>query len=380
MDNAKAVDAITSYEDIRRIRELLEVRPLELLLFEMGISSGMRIKELLNLRAKDVSGGKYAYFLTEKNLKEAYAKYCEVWEPKPDDFIFRKLRKNEPLAFSAVTTTVKSWFAECGLKGNFTSRSLYKTWEYMSMRQNGEMTPGVSAYALSPIDPNSVQNQVQERLYKAIITGTMPAGTKLVVSRLAQQLDCNMLQVRVALAHLEEQGMVETRSSKTCMVRSLTPRDIHEIAELRILLEGYAMDQVKDKWSAETASVLENMLDKWTQSADMAECVHLHGLFHELLYRDTHMPMLLGYIRNLADRMNAFHIKYYISQHVQNETAMDDEVEAHRELLEHMKDHDFKGARSMILKDVRRGEKDCLTQLGRLEKQKAKTGHGDKSL
>lgn|GEM_PF-5743609 len=371
MDNPKAVDAITSGEDIRRIRELLEVRPLELLLFEMGISSGMRIKELLGLRAKDMTG-KYSYLLTEKNLKEAYAKYCEVWEPKPDDFIFRKLRKNEPLAFSAVTTTVKSWFAECGLHGNFTSRSLYKTWEYMSMRRNGEMAPGVSAYALSPIDPNSVQNQVQERLYKAIITGAMPAGTKLVVSRLSQQLDCNMLQVRVALAHLEEQGMVETRSSKTCMVRSLTPRDIREIASLRILLEGYAMDQEQSEWTPETAAILESVLDKWTHSSDIAECVHLHGLFHELLYRDTHMPMLLHYIRNLADRMNAYHIRYYISQHISHEQAVDDEVEAHRELLQYMTKGDFEGAHARMIQDVRDGENNCLTQLEKLNRQKGR--------
>ena len=364
MDNQKAVDAIPSYGDIEAIRDLLQYRPYELLLFELGISSGLRIKELLALKAGDISGGKYSYFLTEKNIRDAYDKYCSVWHPKPDDYVFRKLRKNEPLAFSSVTTMVKSWFAECGMEGNYTSRSLYKTWERSSVGSDGESS-GLTAYALTHIDPNSVQSRVQEKLYQAIITGALPAGTKLVANRLSQQLDCNMLHIRVALAHLEEQGLVETRSAKTCVVRSLTKHDIKDISELRVLLESYAIDKVKSVWSQETGEILERIVSKWRVSEDVVEKVYFHSIFHEMLYRDLHMPILLGYIKNLADRLNSMHMTYYISN-----KGVKSAIDQHQEMVDLMRKGDFEGTKKSLINSIRAGEKQCIELLDELEKKK----------
>ena len=379
MEQSKAVDAVASHDDIKIIREHLALRPMELLLFELGISSGMRIKELLALRICDMTSGEAYYCLNEPRVKTAFEKYCGVWAPQPNDYIFRKLRKNEPLAFSAVTTMVKTWFEECGLKGNFSSRSLYKTWETLSSRKNGihdDSTVGGTAYALTPIDTNSVQNQVQEKLYQAIITGSIPAGTKLIVSRLAQQLECNAIQVRVALAHLEEQGMVETRTSKTCVVRSLTKDDIREIAELRVLLESYAIDVISKNWQRETGTMLGRIIEKWRISRDVGECVYLHSAFHEMLYRDTHSPMLLEYIKNLAGRMNGLHIQYHIEQQ-QYETIIDSEVYTHQELLELVMGGDFEAAKAHAVKDIRYGETMCLKYLEQLEQRRAAAQNED---
>lgn len=372
MENDKAVAVIKLYDDIKRIRKLLAPRPMELLLFEMGISSGMRIKELLELHVGDLMSGHAAYCLSEPNIKEAFERYVRVQERVPEDYIFRKLRKNEPLAFSAVTTMVKNWFADCNLEGNFSSRSLYKTWEAMSFRKSGKYGDSMmdtAIYALTPIDTNSIQNQVQERLYKAIITGSIPAGTKLIVSRLAQQLECGMTHVRVALAHLENQGMVETRTSKTYVVRALEPKDIREISKLRVLLESYAISIIRNSFTRETLDILNRIIEKWRISGDVGECVFLHTAFHQTLYRDTNMPILIEYIGNLAGRMNALHIRYYLTQGYK-ERLMDEDLEPHKRIVELLTAGDFDGMCEDIIGNIKKGETNCLENLGNYEDNK----------
>lgn len=369
MEQSKAVAAIKSYEDIKRIRELLEPRPMEQLLFEMGISSGMRIKELLELRIRDLTNGSAAYCLSEPNIKEAFERYVKEKRRVPEDYIFRKLRKNEPLAFSAVTTLVKSWFSDCGLEGNFSSRSLYKTWESMSLNRSGkfgEQAMDSAAYVLTPIDANSIQNQVQERLYKAIITGALPEGTKLIVSRLAQQLECSMTHVRVALAHLEDQGMVEMRTSRTFAVRSLEPKDIREISKLRLLMEDYAISIVRNTYTKETLDLLYRIIEKWKIARDVGECVYMHSAFHRTLYRDTDMPILLNYIGNLAGRMNALHIRYYLTNGYRDK-VMDEDIEPHKAIADLMSAGDFDTMREQIIEDIIMGESNCLENLEKYE-------------
>lgn len=380
MKKSNAVNAITSRIDINKLRELLRRRPLELLLFEMGISSGLRINDLLNLRVCDITpaASVEAYpFTLEPPIKAALRQYLDVRNPAPDDFIFRKKRKNEPLSFSAITTIVKSWFEEAGISGHFSSRSLFKTWQYTSVNQ---ADPGLertfleqpSPYDLTPINTKSVNIQVQEELFKGIITGALPAGTKLSPSGLAKQLNVNVVHVKIALAHLEEQGLIEPGRTKSCIVKAVTPEDILEICDIRLILEEFALEKIRYSWSRKTGALLEQILAKWKLSRDVVECVHYHSIFHSMLYNDTHRPLLLDYIKNLSNRMNALHIRAYATT-VDMRGQGDMDIYPHKLILETIQTGNFDKAKQLLHTNILEGRANCLAHLEMIKQNKSTT-------
>lgn len=378
---AHTVDAITSHNDITELRSLLEGRPLELLLFEMGIGSGLRIKDLLQLRVGDIASVEApdVYpFMVVPQLKAALRKYLDAAQAGPEDFVFRKKRKNEPLSFSAITTMVKSWFEEAAIPGHYSSRSLHKTWlhnyEHQTKDGSNERDPleQPSLHDLTPINFNSIEIQVQEELYKSIITGTLPAGTKLTASRLARQLEVNVVNVKIALAHLEEQGLVVAGKRKSFTVKALTSEDIIEICNIRLVLEKYSLERIRSVWSQETGELLEKILAKWELSRDVAECVHYHSLFHSMLYRDTQMPILLGYIKNLSSRMNALHIRNYATTTGELNEYGDMDINTHKLILKAVQSGNFEKAKKLLHTNIVESKKNCLVHIKMLQQKQNK--------
>ena len=161
------VDPIRSKKDIKNIKRLLQDHPRNLLLFVMGINSGLRTQDILTLRVKDMldkkiggrivvtekKTGKQNVTIINKEIADTFQNYlehcgCEVDE---DQFLFqsRKGRKgNYPITTYRVTGLLKEWASAINLKGNYGAHSLRKTfcyqqriefgisWELLSKRLN----------------------------------------------------------------------------------------------------------------------------------------------------------------------------------------------------------------------------------------------------
>jgi DNA-binding GntR family transcriptional regulator len=64
-----------------------------------------------------------------------------------------------------------------------------------------------------------------------------PPGEKLSETRLCAELGVGRSPVRAALARLKEEGWISVAPQSGTYVRSLSPKDIEEVIELRLLLE-----------------------------------------------------------------------------------------------------------------------------------------------
>lgn len=74
-------------------------------------------------------------------------------------------------------------------------------------------------------------------LRTAILDGSLPAGTPLVQTDIAQQLDVSTTPVREALRELSAEGLVRVDAHRGAVVQGLSIADIREIFEVRLLLE-----------------------------------------------------------------------------------------------------------------------------------------------
>ncbi|HEY9074269.1 MAG TPA: tyrosine-type recombinase/integrase [Desulfobaccales bacterium] len=152
-----------SEKGVANIKRLLANRPRDLLLFTLGINNGLRIGDLLCLKVKDLKGLKAGQALKVRESKTGktntlmlnatshrlFKEYLKALAPDDDDYLFKSNKgDNEPIGVPYASQLIKGWCREVGLKGNFGSHSLRKSfgciqrkkfgvsWELLSARFN----------------------------------------------------------------------------------------------------------------------------------------------------------------------------------------------------------------------------------------------------
>ncbi|GFK92798.1 Tyrosine recombinase XerC [Fundidesulfovibrio magnetotacticus] len=146
------VEPFIDLKDVKSIKKLLKDNPRDRLLFIMGINSGLRVQDLLELKVADVLGvkvgdriairekktGKDNVLIFNKEIMDAITGYLAAVSPEPYHFLFKSRKgKNYPLTTFAVTKYVKEWAAALNLKGNFGAHTLRKTWCYQQRKTFG---------------------------------------------------------------------------------------------------------------------------------------------------------------------------------------------------------------------------------------------------
>jgi len=138
------VDPIRDMEDIDRIKKLLKDKPRDLALFICGINNGLRIGDLLALRVGDVrhlKPGETATLTEEKTgKKNVFMINHAVHKALKAYLADSGLRDNQklfPITKVRAHQLVKEWTKAAGLRGNFSTHSLRKTWGYQMRTKFG---------------------------------------------------------------------------------------------------------------------------------------------------------------------------------------------------------------------------------------------------
>ncbi len=106
-----------------------------------------------------------------------------------------------------------------------------------------------------------------DTLRMAIIRGELPAGVHLAEEELAARLRVSRGPVRQALARLEHEGLVRSLPRRGTVVLGFSERDVHEIYDLRRLVEGRAARLAAQDPSPEALDELRAVANKLVESA-----------------------------------------------------------------------------------------------------------------
>src|SRR6185437_17137139 len=87
------------------------------------------------------------------------------------------------------------------------------------------------------LKPTLLTDQVYAVLHEAIISGDLPAGTRLRVRDLAAQVGTSVMPVREAIRRLEEAGLAERSPHKGAVVKGLTLPELIHVYDVRRMLE-----------------------------------------------------------------------------------------------------------------------------------------------
>lgn len=150
------VSPIRRMEDIARIKEILCNQPRNLCLFTLGINTGFRASELLSIKIKQVmylksgdqleikqsKSNKYRTVILNENCIASITNWLKAYNYiESDNPLFSSRNSNSALTVSYVSRLVKKWCFSAGLKGNFGSHTLRKTWGYQNRVINNTPLP-----------------------------------------------------------------------------------------------------------------------------------------------------------------------------------------------------------------------------------------------
>ena len=133
------------------------------------------------------------------------------------------------------------------------------------------------------MESRPIREIAYEVLKKAIITGEIPAGERIVETDYADRLHISRTPLREALRKLERDGLVEYVMRRGVVVRAFTIDDVREIYTIRNALEMLTLPAIVENATAEDIASLREKLaemDKLQEKDDVEGLSPLAREFH----------------------------------------------------------------------------------------------------
>ncbi|MCO5093146.1 GntR family transcriptional regulator [Bosea sp. (in: a-proteobacteria)] len=158
----------------------------------------------------------------------------------------------------------------------------------------------------SPIEQSNLVAQVELRLYRAMASGELKPGARIVEAELSRRLEISRAPIREAARRLEKRGLVRWIPRRGFFVRELTARDVVEIYGTRIALEAYAVPIAATLAGPEDLEALNAILTEVrsaTAEHDSEKLVEADLAFHRRVCSITGNARLLAAFDDLASEL-----------------------------------------------------------------------------
>jgi DNA-binding GntR family transcriptional regulator len=162
---------------------------------------------------------------------------------------------------------------------------------------------------IQPLPDQSLADAVTEWLRDAIHRGEYAPGQRLVERTLSAHLGVSHIPVREALSKLEDEGLVVRRPRRGARVAKLSPTSIAEVSSMRVLLEGFVVRRVTDRWTPAVERDLRRVADRMMAAArkgDAAAVLELDHRFHERLWQQADHSILIEVATHMRGRISGF--------------------------------------------------------------------------
>lgn len=210
------------------------------------------------------------------------------------------------------------------------------------------------------LHPLPVGLQIFDMLKKAIINGTLPAGSRLVETRIAAWLGVSRTPLREALQRLEQDGWAE-RVPMGLQVIGLGSKEVKDLYLARAGLEGIltrtACEQFRPEQIEQVRQLTVNMmaaLDRADVDAISATGRQIHGLLHEV----ADSRVAIDILRMLNDRLERYK---NLSIIVPGRTS--EAVEEHRQILAALEARDPDAAEQAMRRHILQGGRRIIEAL-----------------
>jgi DNA-binding GntR family transcriptional regulator len=204
---------------------------------------------------------------------------------------------------------------------------------------------------LVPVDkPDTRTDQVYRQIRHLLLSGALTAGEKMTTRGLADAMQVSGTPAREALGRLVAEGALEFGANRTVQVPLLTPEQIDEIYDARILLESLIIESAVPRRTEAQIAVLERIYAEHVAAIaaeDFRASVRLNFEFKFAIYQAANRPTILRIIEGLWLRTGP-HIRFVYPPSGNSEIFL----QYHADCLLAMKAGDVVRTKSALVRDL----------------------------
>ena len=168
------------------------------------------------------------------------------------------------------------------------------------------------------LDPNiylPLHEVVFNTLRRAILTGELAPGERLMEIHLANQFGVSRTPVREAIRMLEQEGLVTLRPARGAVVASISAESVKDVLEVRRALDVLCARLACKRISDEDLKALRNACDAFEKKAsesapDISEIAASDVAFHDIILEATGNRRLKQLVNNLSEQMYRYRYEY----------------------------------------------------------------------
>jgi DNA-binding GntR family transcriptional regulator len=204
----------------------------------------------------------------------------------------------------------------------------------------------------------SLHEQVADQVRQLIVSGALPAGEKIPVSELAEQLGVSLTPLREALKVLAGEQLVELVTNRGARVAPLTVEDTRLLFEVIAGIESLAAELAAQRITPGELQEIEEKHAKMRQhhlAGELDPYFELNRDIHDLVVQAAKNPTLVQIRSQLAVRAERARYLSISSRHHRDES-----MEDHEGLMRALRARDPEAARKVWKLHLERsGDETC---------------------
>ena len=155
----------------------------------------------------------------------------------------------------------------------------------------------------------TLASAVADRLREQILSSAYPAGTQLRQDALAASFGVSRIPVREALFQLEAEGLLQMVPHKGAVVTELSPEEVNDIFDLRVMLETRLFRDSAARLTPEDFAALDAVqarFDIAIEERDLAQWGVLNQQLHAALYARAQLPQTSAVVAALLQKSDRY--------------------------------------------------------------------------
>lgn len=155
----------------------------------------------------------------------------------------------------------------------------------------------------------TLSSAIAERLRQEILNGSQPSGAQLRQDALAAAYGVSRIPVREALFQLEAEGLVQIAPHKGAIVTPLSPAEINDVFDLRVLLEPRLFRNSIPAMTDEDFEALDAIQQKFStaiRTRDLSAWGKVNADLHTALYARAQLPQTASIVAGLLQKSDRY--------------------------------------------------------------------------
>ncbi|MEE1197777.1 MAG: GntR family transcriptional regulator [Acutalibacteraceae bacterium] len=191
----------------------------------------------------------------------------------------------------------------------------------------------------------SLADQIFERLESDILIGKYAYGTLLTETALSEELGVSRTPIREALRRLQQENLIKD-TNKGMMVVGITEEDLKDIYNVRLKLEGMAIERFIENMTEESLAALKEILDFqefYGGKHDSYHVIFKDSEFHESIYKNCGSPILCETLLPLHKKVVKFR-----QASIEKTGRTEKSINEHKALYNAIKQRDTASAKRLV--------------------------------